>query len=236
MVLKCRSGLYNRAKCLFSPPLLMGFTIGVLSGFMYWLLFVDNRKSSSVTISRDNVWTNFNRHQRYYHVDLMKPSPEANITLLCLIFITDIDSLLMQHNIWLKKCGDNRVYVGKKKHKYIGRVLTDTYSPHPWKYYCETLVYLHMKYNSNIIKYDWIFLAKDNLWLIYENLLHLISLLNVNKHRQNYYAGQYINSVINMNAGILLSMNTLTDLVHLFNNVNACNKNISNSEDQMLGK
>lgn len=141
----------------------------------------------------------------------------------------------MQHNVWLKKCGDNRVYVGERKHKYIGHVVTETYSPHAWKYNCQTLMYLHAKYNSGTPKYDWIFLAKDNVWLIYENLLHLISLLNVDKHH-DFYAGQYTDGVLSTNAGLLLSTDTLTDLARLLDNLNACDTNIHNSEHQMLGE
>jgi len=170
-----------------------------------------------------------------YRVDMTKPAVSHNATLLCIVFINDIDSLLTQHNVWLNKC-NNRIYISKQKHKYIDHVVTDTYSPYPWKYYCQTLVYLQNIYNSGTNKYDWIFLAKDNLWLIYENLMHLLSLLNANKHKHNFYAGQYDDGVLNTNAGVLLSTNTLTALVYLLNNMDACNTQVHNSESQTLGK
>lgn len=175
--------------------------------------------------------------QRYYQADLTKPSAHAgNTSLLCLIFINDVDTVLLQHNVWLDKCGENKIYASKEKHKYIDRVVTDTYSTSPWKYYCQTLLHLHKVYNYGTVKYDWIFLAKDNVWLIYENLMHLISVLNVDRHAHNFYAGQYVDGVLNVDAGILLSTSTLTALVLLLNDVDACNMELAKSDNQMLGK
>lgn len=233
-----RSTNGNRSKiCALPLPLLMGFVIGIMSVYTYYLLlnYEDNTKLTPVPNKIFNSQLKLN-HQRHYHlVDLTKPTTNHNTSLLCLIFINDIDSLLMQHNIWLDKCGNNKMYVSKQEHKYISHVITDTYSSQPWKYYCQTIMYLHNKYNSHNIKYDWIFLAKDNVWLIYENLLHLISLLNTNKHKHNYYAGQYgINGILNINAGVLFNTNTLTALVHLISNMDGCNSEVSNSENQML--
>jgi hypothetical protein len=198
----------------------------------------DNKKLVSASVKQENFdQINFNSNtNNYYRIDLTKANIIHNTSLLCLIFINDIDSLLVQQNVWLDKCGNSKIYVSKQKHMYIGHVLTETYSPHPWKYYCQTLLHLHKKYNYNTIKYDWIFLAKDNIWLIYENLMHLISLININKYNHNYYAGQYVNGAINVNAGLLLSANTLAALFHLLSNMDACNEDGSINENQMLSK
>lgn len=218
----------------------MGFVVGILSVYSYYLfLNYDDKKLIPVSIEQEYVGqTNFNSHQNNYHrIDFTKPTISHNNTsLLCLIFINDIDSFHVQQNVWLDKCGNDKMYVSKQKHMYIGHVLTETYSPHPWKYYCQTLLYLHEKYNSGTIKYDWIFLAKDDIWLIYENLIYLISLINVNKHKHNYYAGQYVDGVINVNAGLLLSANTLAALFHLFSSMDACSEDVSDNENQMLSK
>lgn len=232
MVLKFRS-----VKCCLPLPLLMGFVIGILSVYTYYLLlnYEDDKNLISIAIKQDKAQIQYN-HQHYHQVDFTNPNIKYNTSLLCLIFIDDIDSLFSQHNVWLDKCGNDKMYVSKKKHKYIDHVVTDTYSTNPWKYYCQTLMYLHTRYNSDIIKYNWIFLAKDNVWLIYENLIHLLSLLNVNKQKHNYYAGEYVDDILNMNAGVLLSANILSALVHLFSNVDACNTEVHNSENQMLGE
>lgn len=217
----------------------MGFIVGILSVFTNYLFSnYDNKKLVSAPIKPENFdQINFDSNQNnYYRIDLTKPSISNNRSLLCLIFINDIDSLFVQQNVWLDKCGNNKMFVSKQKHMYIGHVLTETYSPHPWKFYCQTLLYLHKKYNYDTIKYDWIFLAKDNIWLIYENLMHLISLINVNKHNHNYYASQYVDGAINVNAGLLLSANTLAALFHLLSNMDACNEDGSVSENQMLSK
>jgi len=180
-----RSTNGNKSKiCTLPMPLLMGFVIGIMSVYTYYLLlnYEDNTKLTPVPVKDFNSQIKMN----YRLVDLTKSTINHNTSLLCLIFINDIDSLLMQHNVWLDKCGNDKIYVSKQKHKYIGQVITDTYSSQPWKYYCQTIMYLHNQYSSHNIKYDWIFLAKDNVWLIYENLIHLISLLNVNKHKHNY--------------------------------------------------
>lgn len=218
-------------------PLFMGFAVGVLSAYSYYLIMnYDAKKFISVTIRHNYInEIHFNIDQNTYHgINMTKPAIN-NTSLLCLIFINDIDYLYVQQNVWLDKCGNNKMYVSKQKHMYIGHVLTETYSPKPWKYYCQTLLYLHKKYNSDTIKYDWIFLAKDNIWLIYENLMHLISLLNASKHKY-FYASQYINGVINVNAGLLLSANTLAALFHLLSSMDACNENTSVSESLILGE
>lgn len=233
-----RSITGNRSKiCALPIPLFMGFFIGIMSVYTYYLVmnYENNTKLTPVPVTHFNSQIKLN-HRHYHLVDLTKPTINHNISLLCLIFINDIDSLLMQHNVWLDKCGNNKMYVSKQQHKYIGRVITDTYSSQPWKYYCQTLMYIHYQYDYHNIKYDWIFLAKDNVWLIYENLLHLISLLNVNKQKHNYYAGQYINGTLNINAGVLFNTNTLTALVHLISSMDGCNSEVSNSESQMLGE
>ncbi|KAF0752852.1 Uncharacterized protein FWK35_00023220 [Aphis craccivora] len=233
MVFLYRSTNGNKSKiCTLPMPLLMGFVIGIMSVYTYYLLlnYEDNTKLTPVPVKDFNSQIKMN----YHLVDLTKSTINHNTSLLCLIFINDIDSLLMQHNVWLDKCGNDKIYVSKQKHKYIGQVITDTYSSQPWKYYCQTIMYLHNQYSSRNIKYDWIFLAKDNVWLIYENLIHLISLLNVNKHKHNYYAGQYINGILNINAGVLFNTNTLTALVHLISNVDGCNLEVSNNESQIL--
>lgn len=237
MVLIYRSANGCRSK-ICALPLLMGFFIGIMSWYTYYLLlkYEDKIKFTPAPVQHYNNPIKLNHHRNYHLVDLTKPTINHNASVLCLIFINDIDTLLMQHNVWLDKCGNNKMYVSKQKHKYIGHVVTNTYSSQPWKYYCQTIMYLHNKYNSHNIKYDWIFLAKDNVWLIYENLLHLISLLNVNKHKYNYYAGQYINGVLNINSGVLFNTNTLTALVHLISSMDGCNTEISNNENQMLGE
>lgn len=240
MVLKYRIANSNRSKCTIPLPLLMGFLIGVVSVYLYYLLLncEDGRKFIRVFKNNQNKrLKSFTHHQEYHRVDLTKPTIPHNSSLLCLIFIDDIDVLHIQHNVWLNKCGNNHImYVSKYEHKYIGQIVTNTYSPRPWKYFCQTLIYLHTNYYSNNIKHDWIFLAKDNVWLIYENLIHLISLLNVDKNEHNYYAGQYVDGVLSMNAGVLLSTNTLISLVHLLTNMDACNMEVLNNESQMLGE
>lgn len=234
MVLKTRSGYGIRVKCI-SLPLIMGFIIGCLSVYTYYLLmsYEDDRKFTSVSVKEVNSQT-YTKH-RYHRVDMTKSSTNHTSSLLCLIFINDIDSLLMQRNVWLDKCV-NTIYMSKEKHQYIDNVVTDTFSLQPWKYYCQTLMYVDKNYSSNIIKYDWIFLAKDNLWLIYENLIHLIALLDVDKNKYNYYAGQYVDGILSTDAGVLLSINTLSALVHMLNNRDACNTELFNSEGQILGK
>lgn len=233
MVLK-----FKNVKCILLLPLLMGFAIGILSVYTYYLLlnYEDDKKLTPMTFKQENTQVTFNHQHHYHRVDFTNPNKKYNTSLLCLIFIDDIDSLFLQHNVWLNKCGNEKMYVSKKKHKYIDHVITDTYSTNSWKYYCQTLLYLHTKYNSGIIKYDWIFLAKDNVWLIYENLIHLISLLNVNKHKHKYYAGEYVDGILSMNAGVLLSANILSALVNLLDNVDACSTGVHNSESQMLGE
>lgn len=239
MVIKYRIANSNRSKCTIPLPLLMGFLIGVISVYFYYLLLncEDGRKFIRVFKNNQNKrLKSFSRLQEYHRVDLSKPIIHHNFSLLCLIFIDDIDSFLIQHNVWLDKCGNNHMYVSKFKHKYMDKIVTNTYSPQPWKYLCQTLIYLHTNYNSDNIKYDWIFLAKDNVWLIYENLIHLISLLNVDKREHNYYAGQYVDGALSINAGVLLSTNTFISLVHLLTNMDACNMDVFNNESQMFGE
>lgn len=235
MICKYRSGNGNRAKCTLPLPLLMGFITGFLSVYTYYLLlnFEHNRIRITPAITQSNSEKYF--IPRYYQLNTTKLSTNRTVSLLCLVFINDIDSLLMQHNVWLNKC-DNKIYMSKYEQKYIGDVVTDTYSSHPWKYYCQTLIYLNNIYSSGNIKYDWIFLAQDNIWLIYENLIHLISLINDNKHKRSYYAGQYVNDVLNTDAGVLLSTNTLIKLINLFAKMDACNEEVSDSENHVLGK
>lgn len=235
MVLTYRKSNGHRVKCVLPLPLMAGFMIGLLSVYAYRFLldYRDEKKSIPVVPERGKSLLNFH----YYQVDLTKSTVDYhNASLFCLIFINDIDSVLMQHNLWLDKCGKNIMYASKQKYKYIDNVVIDTFSMRPWKYYCQTLVYLHKNYNFGIVnKHDWVFLVNDNVWLIYENLIRLISLLNVNKHQHNYYAGQYIDGVLNTEAGVLLSTNVLTALVNLFNDMDACNSEVLNSESQMLG-
>lgn len=235
MVLKCNNRVnINRFKRILPFPLLIGFAFGVLSVYTYYLLLNYENENNFIpmTISQENSLIDFNHQNQYYQVDFTKTSINQNISLLCLIFVNNIDSLLMQQNIWLNKCDKNKIYMGKKKYNYIDHVITETYSPQPWKYYCQTLVYLHKKY----MNYDWIFLAEDNVWLIYENLVHLISLINVKKHKYNYYAGQYVNGILTTNAGVLLSTNTLSILVKLLNNMDGCNTEVLDSKHEMLGE
>lgn len=224
----------KKFKCKVPLPLLVGFVVGFLSVYMCLLLnFDDDRKLLSTTVKLEHSPIHFNH---YHRVDFTKPSVNRNLSLLCVIFIDDIDMLFMQKNVWLKKCGNNLVHVSKKKHKYIDHVVTGTYSSHPWKCYCQTLIYLHNKYNSGHVKYDWIILAKDNVWVIYENLIHLISLLNNNKYKYNYYAGQYENEVLNMDAGVLMSTSTLSALVNSLSDADACNTMPTKNERLILGK
>lgn len=240
MAFKYRNLNIGRTKCVPPLPLLMGFVFGLLSVYTYRLFanYENDRKMVSSAVERlHGGENNIGGLRRYYHVDLTKPSAHTgNASLLCLIFINDTDTVLLQHNVWLDKCGENKMYASKEKHKYIDRVVTDTYSTSPWKYYCQTLVHLHRVYRYGTVKYDWIFLAKDNVWLIYENLLHLVSLLNVDRHTHNFYAGQYVDGVLNIDAGVLLSASTLTSLVVLLNDMDACNTELTKSESQMLGK
>lgn len=235
MVLTCRKVNGHRLKCVPPLPLLAGFIVGILSVYAYRFLldYRDVKKSIPAASKLDKSLLDL----KYHRVDLTKPTVNHhNTSLFCLIFINDIDSVLMQHNLWLDKCGKNIMYASKQKYKYIDNVVTYTYSTRPWKYYCQTLVYLHTHYNSGAVnKYDWVFLANDNVWLIYENLMHFISLLNVNKYHNNYYAGQFINGVLRIDAGVLLSTNVFKALVKLFSNVDACNSEVFNDESQMLG-
>jgi len=206
----------------------MGFVTGILSVYTYYLLrnHEDDVRSIPVATKHHN-----NKINSHHQVDLTKPSVYRNVSVLCLIFINDIDSLILQHNVWLEKC-NSKLFVGKQKYTYFSNVITETYSERSWKSYCQTLIYLHKQYNSGTIKNDWIFLAKDNIWLIYENLIHLISLLNANKH--NYYAGKYVNGLLSVDAGVLISSNTLMSLAHLLNNMNACDMRVSDNNN-MLG-
>lgn len=231
MVFKYRNAKGCRTKYILLLPLLMGFFIGVLSVYIYYLLLNYENEVKIIPTSSYNSEIYFNRS--HYQVDLTKSTVNYNISVLCLIFINDFDSFILQYNVWIEKC-KNKIFFSKQKYKYFDNMVTDTFSENSWKYYCQTLVYLHKQYSSGMDKYDWIFLAKDNVWLIYENLLHLISLLNVDKH--NYYAGNYINGVLNVHAGVLINCNTLVSLVHLLNDVNACDTIISNDHnDNMLG-
>lgn len=233
MVLILRNAHANKVKCLSPLPLFMGFVIGVISFYICLLLNYEDRNLYPVAIKQDH-WppTNLSPHR----VDLTKSGINQSVSLLCVIFINDIDSLFMVNNVWSKKCQKNKIYVSKKKYKYTDHVVTVTYSSHPWKYYCQTLKYLHKKYISGTKKYDWIFLAKDNVWLIYENLVHLISLLNTNAHNHNYYAGQYVDGILSVDAGVLLSSTTLTSLVTLLNNMDACDDKVSNNGSYLLGE
>jgi len=233
MVLKYRNAKRCRTKYILLLPLLMGFFIGILSVYTYYLLlnYKEEIKLNPTVRKHYNSEIHFN--QSHYQVDLTKSTVNHNISVLCLIFINDFDFFILQHNLWIKKC-KNKIFVSKQKHKYFDNIITDTYSENSWKYYCQTLIYLHKQYSSGMDKYDWIFLAKDNVWLIYENLLHLISLLNTNKHNY-YYAGKYINGLLSLNAGILINSNILVSLAHLLNDVNACDRIISNDHsDNML--
>jgi len=209
----------------------MGFVTGILSVYTYYLLtkHEDEIRSIPMVTTQHNKINSY--HQSHHQVDLTKPSVYHNVSILCLIFINDIDSLILQHNVWLDKC-NSKLFVGKQKYTYFSDVVTETYSEHSWKFYCQTLIYLHKQYDSGTIKYDWIFLAKDNVWLIYENLIHLISLLNANKH--SYYGGKFVNGLLSVDAGVLISFNTLMSLANLLNNMNACDTRISDN-DNMLG-
>lgn len=235
MVLTFRKANGHRVKCVLPLPLLAGFVIGILSVYAYRFLLDcrDGNKSIPAVSELDKSLLDLNYHQ----VDLTKPTVDyQNASLFCLIFINNIDSVLMQHNLWLDKCGKNIMYASKQKYKYIDNVVTNTYSTRPWKYYCQTLMYFHKHYNSGTInKYDWVFLVNDNVLLIYENLMHLIALLNVNKYHNNYYAGQFVNGVLSIDAGVLLSTNVLTALANLFSNVDACNSELFNNTTLMLG-
>lgn len=235
MVLMYRKANGHRVKCVLPMPLLAGFVFGILSVYAYrfQLDYRDQMKTTPLKSKQNKSQLDLD----YHRVDWTKPIVHYhNTSIFCLIFINDIDSVLMQHNLWLVKCGKNILYASKQKYKYIDNVVTYTYSARPWKYYCQTLMYLYKHYNSGFVnKHDWVFIANDNVWLIYENLMHLIALLNVNKHQNNYYAGQYIDGVLSIDAGVLLSTNVLTALVNLFRNVDACNSELFNSESQMLG-
>lgn len=217
----------KKLKRIITLPLLLGFIFGLLT--YYLLLNYGNNKLTSVKINQEN--NQIDNKELYHQLDLTKRSINHNTSLLCLIFINDIDSLLMQQNVWGKKCGKNIVYMSKHKHNYLNHVVTETYSTHSWKYYCQTLIYLH----KNYMMYDWIFLAKDNVWLIYENLIHFISLINMKKHKYNYYAGQYVNDILTSNAGLLLSSNTLSALVKLLN-MDGCNTETIDNKSEILGE
>lgn len=229
MVLKliyCTS--INKLKRILTLPLLLGFIFGLL--IYYLLLNYENDKLIPVKINQDS--SQIDNQKLYHRLDLTKKSINHNTSLLCLIFVNDIDFLLMQQNVWQKKCGKNIVYMSKRKHNYLDHVVTETYSTHSWKYYCQTLIYLHKKY----MMYDWIFLTKDNVWLIYENLVHFISLINLKKHKYNYYAGQYVNDILTSNAGILLSSNALSALVKFLNIMDGCNTEKIDNKSDMLGE
>jgi len=231
MVFKYRIANSNKQKCILLLPLLMGFLIGILSIYTYYLLLnYEDGVNLIITVPKThNLKINVNR-QNYYQVDLKKSSVKHNISVLCLIFVNDNDLFIMQHNVWLEKCNNN-IFVSKQKLQYFNNAITETYSENSWKCYCQTLIYLNKQYNSGIIKYDWVFLAKDNVWLIYENLIHLLSLLNTNKF---YYGGSYINGLLSIHAGVIINSKTLISLANLLNNMNACHTSVSNN-DNMLG-
>lgn len=233
MVLTRKNGTGGRAK--YALPLVMGFVVGLTSA--YYCLLTNYEDDRRLAPARPFSGADGGGGRRRFHRADAAAEPNAAAaaaaTVMCVVFVDDVDSVLMQQNVWLDRC-DGTTYVSGRRHRYVGRVITDTFSTDPWQYYCRTLV--HAEQTSSGSAYGWIFLARSDLWLVYENLMRLISLLAADKRKRKYYAGSYADGVLSTDAGVLFSADTLTALVRLLGDANACAADASKSESRTLGE
>ncbi|XP_050528399.1 uncharacterized protein LOC126898434 [Daktulosphaira vitifoliae] len=215
----------RRSFLLMSPiPFVLGFILGI--GFIY--IFTYLKSYDDFDLSQQKYATDYQRI--YYFLNFTKKSSSSayfkNVSMLCVIFIDDVDNALAQRNAWRQNDSCSKiVYVGQNNpyiiEDNIDWIMTKNIDKQ-WEHFCHAM---NIIYNSYSKKYKWLFIIRDNIWPIHNNIISLINILET-ENKQNFYIGSYLkikggNKFLDANSVTLFNWITFKFLMQAIGN--SCN-------------